>query len=175
MTAPLKNVWTFQSSDFRKRFKVTCFNVCVCFAILSCKHGAVEWRKQYFVTDIRSLKVLQNSYVRYVLSFQRIVSQDCSFFTTINFINASGKASFPRDDKQGVQVDHLTVFHTDIEKLLQKQRSLIYDLETSKVKVSDSQKRGVDMIKKGMVNNRFFCFALFHCRLITKTWYDQIK
>ena len=83
----------------------------------------------------------------------------------MNFINTSGKASFPRDDKQGIQVDHLTVFHTDIEKLLQKQRSLIYDLETSKVKVSDSQKRGVDMIKKGMVNNRSFCFTLLNFEL----------
>lgn len=83
----------------------------------------------------------------------------------MNFINTSGKASFPRDDKQGIQVDHLTVFHTDIEKLLQKQRSLIYDLETSKVKVSDSQKRGVDMIKKGMVKNRFFCFTLLNFEL----------
>lgn len=65
-------------------------------------------------------------------------------------------------------MDHLTVFHTDIEKLLQKQRSLIYDLETSKVKVSDSQKRGVDMIKKGMVNNRSFCFTLLNFELNLK-------
>ena len=59
-----------------------------------------------------------------------------------------GKAEFPNEEKQPLNADHLTIFHTEIEKISQRQSQVMSELDTTKVKILTSQKRAIDLIKE---------------------------
>lgn len=59
-----------------------------------------------------------------------------------------GKAAFSKEEKQPVGTDHLTLIHTELEKLSQRQVELDAEVEGTKTKIGASQKRTIDMIKE---------------------------
>ncbi|XP_057306043.1 uncharacterized protein LOC130644445 [Hydractinia symbiolongicarpus] len=64
--------------------------------------------------------------------------------------NFLGKAAFSKEEKQPVGTDHLTLIHTELEKLSQRQVELDAEVEATKTKIGASQKRTIDMIKESI-------------------------
>lgn len=67
---------------------------------------------------------------------------------------ALGKAQFPREERQTVNVDQLTMLETELERVTQKLHDSEIKLTEMQDHVKTSQTQTIDMIKESKLSKR---------------------